>query len=105
MDRRANKVLLREFASQPFAASHSTQEGHACYSAGCGESQTGRETKAVEIHLRAGTSMDPLREIVRSVNTTDIIVTATLYRLVTTELKCFCPFHSLITCQVLDQKH
>lgn len=77
-DRRVSKVMLWEFASQSFAASHSSQESYACYSAACGESQNGRKTKAEEIHLRAGTSMDSLHEIARSVNTTDIIMTATL---------------------------
>lgn len=77
---------------------------HACYPAGCGESQSGRETQAAEIHLRAETSLDPLHEILKTVNSTDIVMTVTLYRLVITELKGFRSFHSLITCQVLDQR-
>lgn len=53
-------------------------------------------------NMRAGTSVDPLHATLKCVSSTDIVVTATPYRVIITELKGLCPFQPLITCQVLD---
>lgn len=70
---------------------------HAWDPVGCDESQSGRKS-----NMRAGTSVDPLHATLKSVSGTDIVVTATPYRVIVTELKGLCPFQPLITCQVLD---